>query len=59
MVSLAAIDQPRPVIARTGRRLQRAVLLFVVLGTIGLLSYASWQRVANARELPAPAAPLR
>jgi hypothetical protein len=32
-------------------RLRRAVALIVVLGTVGLLSYASWQRAAHAHEL--------
>ncbi|MEM7155764.1 MAG: hypothetical protein AAF799_23135 [Myxococcota bacterium] len=30
-------------------RLRRAVLLTVVVGGLGLLAYASWQRVAHAR----------
>lgn len=32
-------------------RLRRAVALTVVLGTVSLLVYASWQRAAHAREL--------
>jgi hypothetical protein len=38
-------------------RLRRAVALTVVLGTVGLLAYASWQRVAHARELVEHTAP--
>lgn len=34
-------------------RLRRAVALVVVLGTVSLLAYAAWQRVARHRE-PAP-----
>ena len=36
-----------PPAARTSR-LRRAVALAVVLGTVGLLAYVSWQRVAQA-----------
>jgi hypothetical protein len=37
-------------------RLRRAVALTVVLGTVGLLAYASWQHAAHARELDPSAA---
>lgn len=33
-------------------RLRRAVALAVVVGTVGLLAYASWQRVAHASRAP-------
>lgn len=40
--------QPTPM-RHVDRRLRRAVLLTVVVGVIGLLAYASWQRAAHAR----------
>jgi cytochrome c-type biogenesis protein CcmH/NrfG len=42
--------QPEPPRGRA-LRLRRAVALVVVLGTVSLLSYASWQRVAHGHEL--------
>ncbi|MCA9652344.1 MAG: hypothetical protein KC501_20690 [Myxococcales bacterium] len=47
---------PRP-LGRGGRRLRRAVLLTVVLGAIGLMTYAAWQRAAQARTPSAVVAP--
>jgi hypothetical protein len=41
---------PEPPPVGGALRLRRAVALTVVLGTVSLLAYASWQRVANARE---------
>ncbi len=47
----AAEVRPEPPIA-LALRLRRAVALTVVLGTVSLLAYAGWQRVAHDRELP-------
>lgn len=33
----------------TGQGLRRAVLMFVVLGVVALLAYASWARLAHGR----------
>lgn len=43
----AAQAVPRPP-EGTALRLRRAVALMVVLGTVGLVAYASWYRVAQA-----------
>ncbi len=40
--------EPEPP-ARGALKLRRAVGLTVLIGTLGLLAYASWQRVAHAR----------
>jgi hypothetical protein len=37
-------------------RLRRAVGLVVVLGTVGLVTYAAWQRAARVREPASPVA---
>lgn len=42
-------EEPVPVpVARGGLRLRRAVLLTIVVGAVGLLAYASWQRASRA-----------
>jgi hypothetical protein len=53
----AAQVRPEPPVGGA-LRLRRAVALTVVLGTVGLLAYASWQRVAHAYELAERTVPL-
>jgi hypothetical protein len=52
----AAQVRPEPPVGGA-LRLRRAVALTVVLGTVSLLAYASWQRVAHAHELVELATP--
>ncbi|MEM9455794.1 MAG: hypothetical protein AAGF11_16560 [Myxococcota bacterium] len=50
-----AFDAHPPPLARSGLRLRRAVLLTVVLGTVSLLAYASWQWMSWQRSAQARA----
>lgn len=45
-----ALDEEPVPLERGGLRLRRAVLLTIVVGAVGLLAYASWQRAS--RETP-------
>lgn len=51
----AVAVRPEPPIG-LALRLRRAVALFVVLGTVSLVAYAAWQRVARDREPTSPLA---